>query len=276
MASPRNPRGGQYRIARDILYGGVVQGTRDMLYAAMFRDGDVQRWTTRDGDARTGGTWTSASGAAVADVRGAGGPRVSVCGYIIISSLSLALPRPSTPPKQDGEAKGGEAIGACRARGQPKGRLLPQPAPTIAWAGAGTATRTMVRTRRGRGAAIVIGPLVAGDSERSHAAPGADGESAINRMAPNATIVCRAVKICSAVVDGGSMLQLWAWVLWIVCRWFLVECADKLIIQCNGAACLEATAATGAVPRYVQYTSCMRVRVGWAGAVVGLLIMLSE
>ena len=72
------------------------------------------------------------------------------------------------------------------------------------------------------------------------------------------------------------MLQLWAWVLWIVSRWFLVECVDKLISQCNVVACLEATAAIGAVPRYVPYTRCMRVRVGWAGAVVGILIMLLE
>ena len=70
------------------------------------------------------------------------------------------------------------------------------------------------------------------------------------------------------------MLQLWAWVLWIVSRWFLVECVDRLIIQHSGAACPEATAAIGAAPRCVPYTRRMRVRVGWAGAVVGVIIML--
>ena len=87
-----------------------------------------------------------------------------------------------------------------------------------------------------------------GDSACSHAAPGADGESAIDRMAPNATAARRAVNVGSEIVDAGSMLQLWAWVLWIACRWFLVEYADKLIIQRSGAACREATVAVGAVP----------------------------
>ena len=67
---------------------------------------------------------------------------------------------------------------ARRARGLPKAR---PPALTLAWRRAvvaGTATRTTVRTRGGRGAAVVFGPRGAGNSERSHAATGADGESA--------------------------------------------------------------------------------------------------
>ena len=182
---------------------------------------------------------------------GRGRPQIERLWAHHILSFPSALPTPSTPPEQDGRAKGGGAIGVGTARGQPKARPLPQPAPTIAWAGAAVAratARATVPTRGGRGAAVVVGPREAGDSERSHAAPGADGEPAINRKARGATSMRRAAQLRSAVADGGSMLQVWAWVLWIVSRCLLAECVDKLIAQRSGVACPDGAAATGAVP----------------------------
>ena len=46
MTKPRGSRGGQHRVAHDILYGSVVHGTRPLLRRALVTEenGDVNAW----------------------------------------------------------------------------------------------------------------------------------------------------------------------------------------------------------------------------------------
>ena len=136
----------------------------------------------------------SAGGAVVAVAWGAGGPILNVCEDIKHSPLPPRYRHRPRHQTKAGKAKGGGAMRARRARGLPKAR---PPALTLAWrraGAAGTATRTAVRTRGGRGAAVVIGPRGVGDSERSHAAQGADGESAAQSHCTERNNRARAVK----------------------------------------------------------------------------------
>ena len=56
LRRPRNPWGGLRREARDILYGGVVQGTRVMLASALGQqqmNNEQNPWTNLDATLRT-------------------------------------------------------------------------------------------------------------------------------------------------------------------------------------------------------------------------------
>ena len=112
LTKPRGSRGGQYRVAHDILYGGVVQGARSLLHRALVADeyGDVNAWANvaaapcaeaaralegQGGVAGKGwkadlvlglerrgllpireeGMWTSAAAGGAAAASGAGGPQ---------------------------------------------------------------------------------------------------------------------------------------------------------------------------------------------------------
>ena len=73
LRRPRNPRGGLCREARDILYGGVVQGTRVMLASALGQqqmNNEQNPWTNLDATLRT----PAAAAGGEAAAMGAEGP----------------------------------------------------------------------------------------------------------------------------------------------------------------------------------------------------------
>ena len=76
MRWPRNPKGGLYREARDILYGGVVQGTRAMLASALGQqhmNNEQNPWGNLDATLRTPAAAVGGEAAAM----GAEGPMIN-------------------------------------------------------------------------------------------------------------------------------------------------------------------------------------------------------
>ena len=71
LRRPRDPRGGLYREARNILYGGVVQGTRSMFASALGQqqmNNEQNPWANLDATVRT----PEAAAGGEAATRGAG------------------------------------------------------------------------------------------------------------------------------------------------------------------------------------------------------------
>jgi len=133
LSYPRGSRGGRYRVAHDLLYGGVVQSTRTLLHKALVADehGNENAWANvaaapsaeaaralcgQGGVTGRGwkadlveastrrvlmpipeeGLWSSADPGGAAAASGAGGPNVNVCQAIKYSPLS---PRYRHPPR---------------------------------------------------------------------------------------------------------------------------------------------------------------------------------
>ena len=103
MAKPGGSRGGQYRVAHDILYGGVVHGTRSLLHRALVAEeyGDVNAWAN---------VAAAPSAEAARALQGQGG----VTGKGWRADLSHALHRSGLLPARE---KGTETAAAAAARG---------------------------------------------------------------------------------------------------------------------------------------------------------------
>ena len=93
MRRPRNPRGGLYREAMDIVYGGVAQGTRVMLASALGQqqmNNEQNPWANLDATLRT----PAAAAGGEAAARGAEGPINKSCLELESSTLPHRYPHP--------------------------------------------------------------------------------------------------------------------------------------------------------------------------------------
>ena len=93
MRRPRSARGGLCREARDILYGGVVQGTRVMLASALGQQqmsNEQNPWTNLGATLKT----PAAAAGGEAAAKGAEGPIDKSCLELQSSTLPHRYPHP--------------------------------------------------------------------------------------------------------------------------------------------------------------------------------------